>query len=114
MTDLSCKDEMRKQAIFKSMSPKRQNQILRKGYDSWDPFQKPKDPIDIRKDKTRRTASMLVREFLQRRSGEDYANEYAEGVFEICLGIVNEDERYRGMYEFSVWYHELLKKEGQK
>ena len=102
----------RKRAVFERMSPRRQKQILKKGYDKWDPFQEPKDPIDIRKDKTRRTTQVLVREFLQTRDSEDYSNEYGRGVFDICLGIINNDERFRGMYEFSVWYHALLKKEG--
>ena len=55
----------RKKAVFDSMSDRRQKHILRKGYDRWDPFEEPKDPIDIRKDKTNRTTQMLVREFLQ-------------------------------------------------
>jgi hypothetical protein len=55
---------------------------------------------------------MLVREFLQTRGSEDYTNEYGRGVFDICLGIINQDERFKGMYDFSVWYHALLKKEG--
>jgi len=104
--------EERKRAIFERMSPRRQKQLLKKGYDKWDPFQEPKDPIDIRKDKTRRTTQMLVREFLQTRDAEDYSNEYGRGVFDVCLGIINNDEKFRGMYEFSVWYHALLKEEG--
>jgi len=55
---------------------------------------------------------MLVREFLQTRSFDDYSNAYGRGVFEICMGIVNDDDRYRAMYEFSIWYQELLQKEG--
>lgn len=113
MTDLSPEEIERKQAIFNSMSQKRQKQILKKGYESWNPFQEPKDPIDIRTEKTKRTTQMLVREFLQTHSSEDYSNEYGRGVFDICLGIINEDEKSRGMYEFAVWYHELLKKEGK-
>jgi hypothetical protein len=27
---------------------------------------------------------------------------------EIALGIVNNDERFRGMFEFSCWYRRLL------
>ena len=104
--------EEKKRAIFESMSTRRQQHILKKGYDSWDPFQEPKDPIDIRQDKTRRTTQMLVREFLQTRRDETYSNAYGSGVLEMCLGIVNENERYLAMFEFSVWYHELLKKEG--
>ncbi|MBW2054972.1 MAG: hypothetical protein JRF62_05755 [Deltaproteobacteria bacterium] len=106
--------ENRKKAIFESMSPRRQKHIVKKGYENWDPFQEPKDPIDIRKDKTRRTTQSLVREFLQTKDFEEYSNAYGRGVFELCLGIINNDERFKGMYEFSIWYRELLKKEGHE
>ena len=115
MNEFSHEDaEKRKKAVFESMSPRRQKHILKKGYDKWDPFQVPKDPIDIRKDPTKRTTQTLVREFLQSRTFEEYSTQYGSGAFEICLGIVNDDERYRGMYEFSCWYNELLKREGVK
>ena len=108
-------EEERKKTIFESMSPRRQGHILKRGYEKWDPFEKPKDPIDIRKDKTRRTSQMLAREFLQTRRGEEYSNEYGRGVLEICLGIVNDEDRFRAMYDFSIWYRELLEKEtGEK
>jgi hypothetical protein len=113
MTKISPKEEeKRKRAIFESMSPKRQKHILKKGYEKWNPFLEPKDPIDIRKDKTKRTTQQLVREFLQTKSSEDYSNAYGGGVFEMCLGIVNDDDKYKGMLEFSIWYQELLKREG--
>ena len=102
----------RKRAVFESMSPRRQKHILKKGYDQWDPFEEPKDPIDIRKDKTKRTTQMLVREFLQSRSFENYSNAYGRGVLDIALGIVNDDDYYKGMFEFVCWYRELLEKEG--
>jgi hypothetical protein len=107
-------EEIRKKAIFESMSPRRQKHILKKGYENWEPFQEPKDPIDIRKDKTKRTTQSLVREFLQTKSFEEYSNAYGRGVFELCLGLINNDDRYRGMFEFSVWYQELLKREGHE
>lgn len=106
-------EEIRKKAIFDSMSPRRQKHILKRGYDAWDPFELPKDPIDIRKDKTKRTTHMLIREFLQSRQSEGYTNEYGRGAFELCLGIINEDERYQGMFDFACWYQELLRKELQ-
>jgi len=113
MTEISPEEEeKRKKAIFESMSPRRQKHIIKKGYEKWDPFQEPKDPIDIRKDKTRRTTQELFRLFLQSKSKEEYSNAYGSGVLEICLGIVNDDEKYKGMVEFSIWYNELLKKEG--
>ena len=115
MTNISPnEEEKRKRAIFESMSPRRQKHILKKGYEKWNPFLEPKDPIDIRKDKTKRTTQQLVREFLQTKSSEDYSNAYGGGVFEMCLGIVNDDDKYKGMLEFSIWYQELLKREGNE
>jgi hypothetical protein len=104
--------ERRKKMVFDSMSPRRQRHILRKGYERWDPFQEPKDPIDIRKDKTKRTTQALVREFLQTRPGEADNNAYNRGVLELALGIVNNEDRFRGMLEFAWWYREVLDKEG--
>ena len=106
--------EIRKKAVFDSMSPRRQKHIHKKGYDKWDPFEEPKDPIDIRKDKTKRTTQMLVREFLQSRGSEGYSNAYGRGVLEMALGIINDDERFIGMYDFSRWHQELLRKEGHQ
>lgn len=104
--------ERRKKMVFDSMSARRQQHILKRGYDKWDPFQEPKDPIDIRKDKTKRTTQMLVREFLQTRPGEAENNAYNRGVLEMAMGIVNSEDRFRGMFEFARWYQDLLKKEG--
>jgi hypothetical protein len=106
--------EKRKRAIFDSMSTRRQNHILKIGYDKWDPFEEPKDPIDIRKDKTKRTTQTLVRDFLQSRPSQKYSNQYGRGVLEMALGIVNDDDRFKGMYDFVCWYQELLKKEGHE
>jgi hypothetical protein len=105
----------KKKAIFNAMSPRRQRHILKKiGYDKWDPFEKPKDPIDIRRDKSRRTSQMLVREFLQSRPLEGYSNSYGRGVLDMAIGIVNDDDRYLAMYEFALWHNNLLKEEGLK
>lgn len=113
MSEFSSQEaEKRKKAVFESMSPRRQKHILKKGYDRWDPFEEPKDPIDIRKDRTRRTTHQLVREFLQTRPGEAANNAYNRGVLEMALGIVNNEDRFRGMFEFARWYQDLLEKEG--
>jgi hypothetical protein len=106
--------EDRKKAVFDRMSSRRQKHILKRGYDKWDPFEEPKDPIDIRKDKTKRTTQMLVREFLQSRDAEGYSNAYGRGVLEMALGIINDDDRFLGMYEFARWHQALLKKEGHE
>ena len=104
--------EERKQAVFERMSPRRQRHIKEKiGYDNWDPFMLPNDPIDIRRDKTKRTSQMLIREFLQSLPHENYSPSYGRAAFEMCLGLINEDERYQAMFDFAVWYNQLLQKE---
>jgi hypothetical protein len=112
MSEFSAEEAaQRKKAVFDSMSDRRRKHILRKGYDKWDPFEEPKDPIDIRKDKTKRTTQTLVREFLQSRPGEAQNNAYNRGVLEIALGLVNEEDRFRGMFEFACWYSDLIRRE---
>ena len=104
--------EKRKKYIFDRMAPRRQKHILKKGYDQWEPFQDPKDPIDIRKDKTNRTAQDLTREFLQSKPTGSLSASYKQAVLDICIGMVNNDDRYLAMYEFSYWYRKLLKTHG--
>ncbi len=103
--------EEKKKAIFDTMGKRGQKQILKKGYEQWDPFQDPKDPIEIRKDKTKRTSQELIREFLTNIDHDEYSNSFAQGAFEMCLGIINDDEKIRGMYEFALFYANLLEKE---
>ncbi len=103
----------RKQAIFDSMSPRSQKWVLKKvGYEQWDPFQEPKDPIDIRKDKSKRTTQQLIREFLYTIPADEYNNSYSQGALEMALGIINNEDKSMGGYHFSIWYKELLKREG--
>ncbi|MCP4747589.1 MAG: hypothetical protein GY874_15835 [Desulfobacteraceae bacterium] len=110
MEDISAQIEARKKAIFDSMSPRQQKRIVKRGYEKWNPFEEPKDPIDIRRDKTKRTTQQLVREFLQNSGHESYSNAYGRGVLEIALGIINDDDRFIGMYEFCCWYQKQLQK----
>jgi len=112
MNDLSQEETDRKKTIFDSMSPRSQRHVLKRGYDKWNPFQEPKDPIDIRKDKSKRTTHMLVEEFLQMKEQGSCSPAYSRGVLEISLGLVNEEDRFLGMYEFSCWYRDLLIREG--
>jgi hypothetical protein len=96
--------EERKKAIFDGMSPKAQQHILKKGYAAWDPFQEPKDPIELRDQKQNLTAREIARSFLAACDFSDYSNAFGQGAWEICQGLVNGDERYIGMYTFSVWF----------
>jgi len=110
LADQEKADEERKKIIFDCMSEKRRKHILKKGYEAWNPFIEPKDPIDIRKDKTQRTSKVLIREFLQSRTFDEYSNAYGQGVVEICLGVMNNDEKCKGMYDFACWHSELLER----
>ncbi|MDO8786182.1 MAG: hypothetical protein Q7J12_08195 [Syntrophales bacterium] len=110
MSGLSPEEEEKKKAIFEAMSARSRKRILDKGYENWDPFLMPKDPLDMRMAQQRGAASALVREFLQTCRHEGYNNAYSQGAWEICMGIIGGDDRYRGIYDFSCWYREKLKK----
>ena len=101
----------RKRAIYETLSPRRRAFIDRLGYAQWDPFQEPNNPPELRRDATQRTTQQLVRAFLQSRPGET-SGAYAQGALECALGLINRDEKCRGVYEFCVWYRDLLRKEG--
>lgn len=103
-----------KKAVFEGMSERRQKHILKRGYEKWDPFEEPKDPLDIRMDRSRRTMNDLIREFLQTWDISGHGHDYRKGALEICLGIINEDERYLGMFDFACWYKDLLDREAEK
>ncbi len=114
MSKSSPEVEQRKKAIFDSMSPKLQQRILKKGYDCWDPFMEPNDPIELRKRKQNQTARELARAFLADFDFSKYSNAFGEGAWEICQGLINEDEKYKGMYAFCLWYEKELNKEETK
>ena len=46
--ELTEEQEQLKREIYERMNPRRRKFIDRIGYDEWDPFQKPNDPMDIR------------------------------------------------------------------
>ncbi len=112
--ELNAEQEEQKRLLYEKMSPRRRKFIDRIGYDNWDPFQKPNDPLDIRLDLTKRTTQQLVREFLQQATEKEaqLGNDYRRGALECALGVVNRDEKYLGIFDFCIWYHRLLKEEG--
>lgn len=110
---LTPEQEASKREMYEKLKPRGRKFIDRIGYDNWDPFQKPNDPLDIRQDVTKRTTQDLVREFLQLagRTGS-YSNEYARGALQAALGVVNRDEGMLGTFDFCLWYCDLLRSEG--
>jgi hypothetical protein len=108
-------EEECKREIYEKMNPRRRKFIDRIGYENWDPFQKPNDPLDLREDTTKRTAGQLVDAFLRNAANHGgRGNDYVRGAWECALGIVNNDEKYRGIFDFCLWYRELLQKEEQR
>lgn len=105
-------DGARKRGIYEAMSARGKKYVDRIGYDKWDPFQEPKEPLDIRTDATRRTTRQLVHRFLRERAPDGAGNAYGQGVLECALGLVNRDEKIRGAFEFCIWYERLLRREG--
>lgn len=115
MPPLTEEQEAMKRAIWEKMSPRRKKFIERLGgYEGWDPFQEPKDPIDIRKDASQRTAGELVREFYHSLPKDKKTSDaYGRGVQEMAFGLMTEQDAVLGKYEFSVWYYKTMKKEGR-
>ena len=100
--------EDQKRLMYERLSPRRRVFVDRIGYAAWDPFQPPKDPLDLRRDATERTAAELIRDFLRSRdpfgAEREVDGSYLRGVRECALGLVNQDDRFRGIYEFCLWY----------
>ncbi len=109
MSVLSAEEEERKKAIFQAMSARSRKRILDQGYDQWDPFQAPKDPLDIRDLQKKEIARSLMKRFLQTRPAEETNQAYCRGAWEICMGILGGAERARGMSDFCCWYRERMK-----
>ena len=102
----------KKRGIYEALGARGKKYVDKIGYDAWDPFQEPKDPLDIRTDVTKRTTRQLVRRFLQENTPDGAGNAYGQGVLDCALGIVNKDEKFRGIFEFCIWYERLLRREG--
>lgn len=110
--ELDAEQERQKRQIYEKMSPRRRKFIDRIGYEQWNPFQEPKEPLDIRTDISKRTIQQLCREFMAVAGSADKGAEWRKGVMECAMGIVQKNEKYQGIYDFCIWYSNLLRKEG--
>lgn len=110
---LTPEEEAHKKAIYEKIAPRRRKFIDKMGYDNWDPFQKPLEPIDIRIDTSKRTSQQLMRDFLQSLPPDKpISTDYSQGAWELCVGVVNGSARFKGMFDFVQWYAKILEKEG--
>lgn len=103
-----------KRIFYEKMSPRRRKFIDRIGYDNWDPFEGPKEPMDIRVDTTGRTIQQLVKDFLNSPLADVKDGEFARGAMECAFGLVNKEEKYRGTFAFCLWYNQILKENEPK
>lgn len=101
--ELDEQQEAYKRHLYESMNPRRRKFIDKIGYDQWDPFQEPKQPLDMRRDATNRTLAELLAEFMaENGQGKDLA--WQTGARECALGIIRRDERFQGIFDFCRWY----------
>lgn len=102
----------KKKAIFDAMGKRGQKRIMKQGYENWDPFDDPKDPLDIRVDGSKRTVDQLISEFLEQCGYENPSNQYTQAVMDMAMGVMNNTDKARAAFEFVTWYNKLLEKEG--
>ncbi|MCQ2444662.1 MAG: hypothetical protein MJ061_04135 [Mailhella sp.] len=117
--ELTAEEEKLKRDLYEKIPARRRRFIDRIGYENWDPFPVPNDPIEIRTDITKRTVQQLIQEFTKAKkcelqlSGEDDPGEaFYQGALQAAIGIVNKQDKFLGTYEFAAWYHDLLVREG--
>lgn len=103
-----------KRTLYEKMSPRRRKFIDRIGYEQWDPFQEPKQPLDMRRDRTARTLQELLQDFMRASDGKNRDPAWQKGAAECALGIIQKNEKYQGIFDFCLWYARLLEKEGHK
>jgi len=107
---MTSEEEKKKKDVFEGMSPRRQQRILKKGYDKWDPFLAPKEPPFFNQEERLRVqeAALQLEEFLvykSREKGQDGTlhSAYVQGAREICFGLSKGEERCQGMRDFCLW-----------
>lgn len=109
---LSAEQEEYKRAIYNQLKPRQRKFIDRIGYENWDPFQAPKEPLDLRTDVTRRTLRQLLHDFMRDCDGEKKDAAWQAGASECALGVIRKDERFQGIFDFCIWYSNQLEREG--
>lgn len=111
--ELTEEQEKLKKDLYDKIPARRKKFIDKIGYENWDPFPKPNDPMEIRRDVSKRTSQELFREYFQNRPADEVqSNAYRQAVLEMAIGIIAKDEKYLGFFDFAVWYYNLLEKEG--
>jgi len=103
--------EEQKRLMYEKMSPRRRKFVDRIGYDNWDPYQAPFDPIDIRVDPTGHTTHELLHKYFKTLPAIPAAD-YMQTLTEFMVLLVMNIEKVRPILEFSDWYNTQLKARG--
>ncbi|MBO4369461.1 MAG: hypothetical protein J5803_05125 [Desulfovibrio sp.] len=111
--NLTEEQEALKRQIYEKMRPARRKFVDRIGYEHWDPFQEPNHPLDMRVDAGMRTTEQLLAQFLKSLGDETINPSYRQGALDCVMGVITKDEKYRGVFDFCLWYYDLLAKEGR-
>jgi hypothetical protein len=98
--------ELKKKAIFDSMSKRGRERILRIGYENWEPFEEPKDPRDRIFGGASIKAGELLRRYYESVGGREESVAMNKELFELCRGLLQDDSRARVIYDFCTWYRE--------
>ncbi len=103
MTDDPKEYEIRKKAIFDSMSKRGQERILKVGYENWEPFQEPKDPRERIFSPISQRSTALVDEFYKAAGLSRESVSLHKELFDLCRGLLMGEARAKALFEFSVW-----------
>jgi len=103
--------EEQKRAMYERLSLRRRRFVDRIGYNCWDPFQAPFDPIDIRTDALGLTAHELLNKYFKTLPAIPDPD-YMQTLSEFMVMLVMNVEKVRPILEFSDWYNAQLKERG--
>ncbi len=101
-----------KRDLYEKLSKRQRKYVDRIGYEAWEPFQMPNDPLDIRQDRTGYTAQELALLFFREQEKQPPEN-YRTAVTEFSIQLLAQPERCRPILEFCFWYGRLLEKQGK-
>lgn len=101
--------ELKKKAIFDSMSLRGRERILKIGYENWEPFPMPKDPRERIFGGASQKARGLVQEFSRSHEGMEGAASLQKELFELARGLIQDEARAKTVIEFSAWLRERMK-----
>jgi hypothetical protein len=96
--------DVKKKAIFDGMSKRGQKWVLKIGYETWDPFQEPKDPRDRIFGSASLRASALVSEFFTETGCKEESVSMHKELFELCRGLLQDEDRAKAIFAFCDWY----------